>query len=166
MASWYTDICEPEKVVSSVPKFSGTLPPTSLLSSKPLRPQTKKAKVHESRIRVRTAWTNALGPLKSLLFNVFVSYMSGNSLQIFNITVTVYMFFIGPFNLIRTANSLFSPLQGKSVNKDINAAKIVYILCNLIAMAFGVWKINKLGILPTRQADWVPFEDPPKFYIL
>jgi len=36
--------------------------------------------------------------------------------------------------------------------------KVVYILCNLLTLAVGLWKCRSMGILPTGTGDWLAFE--------
>ena len=33
--------------------------------------------------------------------------------------------------------------------------KLVYVLLNLVAVGMGLWKINKFGLLPLTEADWI-----------
>lgn len=164
--SWFADVATPAEVVASARAVPGALPRTSLVSNKAFTPTTKKTRVHEERIKVKTAWSTAFAPLKSLFLNMFVSYMSGSGLQILTITMTFYMFFVTPFQQLRSAHAVFSPLSSKATKRDVHAAELVYILCNLAAVAFGLYKVNAMGILPTRPADWVPFEEPTKYYLL
>lgn len=46
-----------------------------------------------SRLKVKKAWDLAFSPGKSLPMNGFMLYMSGNSIQIFSIMITVMLFF-------------------------------------------------------------------------
>jgi hypothetical protein len=35
---------------------------------------------------------------------------------------------------------------------------VVYILCNLLTLAVGLWKCRSMGLLPTGTGDWLAFE--------
>ena len=36
--------------------------------------------------------------------------------------------------------------------------KIVYVLCNVMTLALGLWKCRSMGLLPTGTGDWLAFE--------
>ena len=36
--------------------------------------------------------------------------------------------------------------------------KLVYIICNLLTLALGLWKCRSMGLLPTGTGDWLAFE--------
>ena len=36
--------------------------------------------------------------------------------------------------------------------------KVVYIICNLVTFALGLYKCSTMGLLPTGTADWLAFE--------
>jgi len=36
--------------------------------------------------------------------------------------------------------------------------KLVYLLCNLLTLAVGLWKCRSMGLLPTGTGDWLAFE--------
>jgi ER membrane protein complex subunit 4 len=36
--------------------------------------------------------------------------------------------------------------------------KVVYLLCNLLTLAVGLWKCRSMGLLPTGTGDWLAFE--------
>ena len=44
------------------------------------------------RLKIKKAWDLALAPAKSIPMNGFMMYMSGNSIQIFSIMITVMLF--------------------------------------------------------------------------
>ena len=47
-----------------------------------------------------------------------------------------------------TAKSTFTlPLQ-----------KLVYLVCNVLTLALGLWKCRSMGLLPTGTGDWLAFE--------
>jgi hypothetical protein len=54
----------------------------------------------------------------------------------------------GPSSSSPTAKSLFTlPLQ-----------KLVYLVCNVLTLALGLWKCRSMGLLPTGTGDWLAFE--------
>ncbi|KAJ3194492.1 Meckelin [Irineochytrium annulatum] len=58
------------------------------------------------KLKAKKAWDVALGPGKSIPMNAFMLYMSGNSVQIFSILITVMLFF-------NAAKALAATRQGK-----------------------------------------------------
>ncbi len=40
--------------------------------------------------------------------------------------------------------------------------KGIYILGNIAALAFALYKFNSMGLLPTHQSDWLEFLEPQK----
>ena len=56
--------------------------------SEPL--QEEKDKIF--RLKIKKAWDLALSPAKSIPMNAFMMYMSGNSIQIFSIMITLMLF--------------------------------------------------------------------------
>ncbi|KAA8917236.1 hypothetical protein TRICI_000629 [Trichomonascus ciferrii] len=109
-------------------------------------------------LKVKKAWEVALAPAKSLPMNVFMSYMSGNSLQIVPIMMTSMMFFMTPFKQILKTNEAFSNLESKNNSSDIQVTKLVYIVCHLLAVGVGIWKLGMMGLLPNTRSDWLAWE--------
>lgn len=33
--------------------------------------------------------------------------------------------------------------------------KLVFVLCHLANISIGVWKLDKMGIIPYKEADWM-----------
>lgn len=57
----------------------------------------------------------------------------------------------------------FSPFAPANSNpmatSTLSLYKLVFIACNLLTLALGLWKCSKLGILPTAS-DWRAFANP------
>ncbi|KAI8853024.1 hypothetical protein BC829DRAFT_440320 [Chytridium lagenaria] len=79
--------------------------------------------------------------LKSIPMNAFMLWMSGNSVQIFSILITVMLF-------VNAAKAIAGTKQG--------CVHIVSIRCH----GLGVWKCGAMGLLPTAQSDWLAFLEP------
>ena len=84
-------------------------------------------------------------------------YMSGNSLQIFSIMMT-FMIFKTPIQGIMATNTAFTRFETEGTKGKLWGIKIVYILCNCLLLALGVWKVNGMGLLPTTRSDWLAWE--------
>jgi hypothetical protein len=113
----------------------------------------------------------------------FMLYMSGGGVQIFSMGI-VFMLLMSPFTNIVAINTggYYAPLDRSSSNspnlsrfatafapfapttssaKSITTLplqKLVYLLCNLLTLAVGLWKCRSMGLLPTGTGDWLAFE--------
>lgn len=134
-------------------------------------------------LKDKRAWDLAIAPAKSLPMQAFMLYMSGGGVQIFSMGI-VFMLLLSPFkNLAGMSNGAwhlfthasatdelvafapFAPVPtGKKVAPNPNALstlplqKFVYLLCNLLTLALGLWKCRSMGLLPTGTGDWLAFE--------
>ena len=79
--------------------------------------------------------------------NAIMMYMSGNSLQIFSIMM-VFMLFKNPVQALLQTSSAFQRFESEGTRSSLWMAKITYILMNLVALGFGVWKVNGMGLFP------------------
>ena len=79
--------------------------------------------------------------------NAIGMYMSGNTLQIFSIMM-VFMLFKAPITALLNINQTFARLETEGTKDKMLQVKLVFVACNFLAMALGVWKIDKMGLLP------------------
>ncbi|KAF9533591.1 DUF1077-domain-containing protein [Crepidotus variabilis] len=143
-----------------------TLPPPpgfskSLSSVKGPSKKTTVSAASYDQIKEKRAWDVALAPAKSLPMQAFMLYMSGGGVQVFSIGI-VFMLLLSPFKNVAGINEAFaqyapSSKQSKSL-MTLPLHKIVYILCNLLTLAVGLWKCRSMGLLPTGTGDWLAFE--------
>ncbi|KAI6011617.1 hypothetical protein EDC04DRAFT_2882246 [Pisolithus marmoratus] len=105
---------------------------------------------------------------KSLPMQVFMLYMSGGGVQIFSMGI-VFMLLLTPFKSIAGMNAAFAPFAPASSNSTswstLPLQKIIYMACNLLTLAVGLWKCRSMGLLPTGTGDWLAFEtrgQPPE----
>ncbi|KAK3996195.1 hypothetical protein QBC44DRAFT_159181 [Cladorrhinum sp. PSN332] len=108
-------------------------------------------------LKVKKAWEVALAPIKSLPMTGIMMYMSGNSLQIFSIMM-VFMAFKNPVMGILATNQAFEKFESDTNKGKVLQVKMVYVVCQLVALALGVWKVNAMGLLPTTRSDWLAWE--------
>lgn len=78
-------------------------------------------------------------------------YMSGNSLQIFSIMMVV-MAFKNPLMGLVATGPTFERFESEGTRQRLVQVKAVYVLMQVLALALGVWKVDKMGLLP-----WVFF---------
>lgn len=98
-------------------------------------------------LKLKKAWEVALAPVKGLPMTAIMMYMSGNSLQIFSIMM-VFMAFKNPLVGLVNTNQAFERFEAEAISGQMLQVKLVYVVCQLVALAVGVWKINAMGLLP------------------
>lgn len=159
---WITDLlADPQKSTGlTVARQPHSLPHVAMLKDRDHPQVGIRRRAHEDRLRLQRAWEVALAPAKSLPMNLFMSYMSGNSLQMVTISMTVYMFFLGPLRQIFDVQNAFAPFSGKTLKAEIRITKGIYVLCQLLVIAAGVWKVGQMGLLPNHNSDWIAWETP------
>jgi hypothetical protein len=117
-------------------------------SSKSQTPARKPPSTAEvDTLKLKKAWELAIAPAKQLPMSAIGMYMSGNSLQIFSIMM-VFMLFKTPITAVMNIQSTFARLETDGTRDKMWQVKVVYVLCNMLALALGVWKVNKMGLLP------------------
>mmetsp|Transcript_2657 Transcript_2657/g.3124 ORF Transcript_2657/g.3124 Transcript_2657/m.3124 type:complete len:182 (-) Transcript_2657:976-1521(-) len=109
-------------------------------------------------LKVKKAWEIALGPAKSIPMNLIMSYMTGNSLQIIPIMMTLMLFW-NPLKAIFTeTNASFKNLETKKNASDIFLTRAVFVICQLACMAVGIWKLYNMGLIPNSEGDWLAWK--------
>ncbi|KAI8087957.1 DUF1077-domain-containing protein [Gilbertella persicaria] len=132
-------------------------------SQRPLSPHDKDDQ--QVALKVKRAWDVAMGPAKSIPMNAIMIYMSGTSLQIFTVMVTVMLFF-NPIKAMMTVQQTFSRFEttGEARSKpgaDLLLPKLTFIGLHFVTILLGVYKVNAMGLLPNTTSDWLAFI-PPK----
>ena len=114
-------------------------------------------------LRAKRSWDLALGPIKQVPMNLFIMYMSGNTISIFPIMMVVMMA-IRPIKTLFSVNATFKALDNVDGGGGGGMAnlgqKCVFVLGNLVGVALALWKCHGMGLLPTHTSDWLAFADP------
>ncbi|KAF8333015.1 endoplasmic reticulum protein [Cantharellus anzutake] len=122
-----------------------------------------------AKLKQQRAWDLAISPAKSLPMNAFMLYMSGGGVQIFSIGILA-MLLLNPIKAVSSMNTSFVPYAPSLKSSDsLILPKIVYILCNILTLALGIWKCRSMGLLPTGTGDWLAFETrgpPPEISLV
>ncbi|QLL33061.1 hypothetical protein HG536_0D05820 [Torulaspora globosa] len=109
-------------------------------------------------LQLQKAWQIALQPAKAIPMNLFMSYMSGTSLQIIPI-MTALMLLSGPIKAIFGVRKAFKPVLGNSATESqITAAMAMYIIFQMVLMFIGLRKLNSMGLIPNTRSDWLSWE--------
>ncbi|XP_065359680.1 ER membrane protein complex subunit 4 isoform X2 [Calliphora vicina] len=111
--------------------------------------------VRDQRLVIKKSWDLALGPLKQIPMNLFIMYMSGNTISIFPIMMIGMM-------LIRPIKAMFSTQVTSKMAEGAQGTgqRLVYFLGNLANVAVALYKCNSMGLLPTHASDWLAFVEP------
>ncbi|TID23356.1 transmembrane protein 85 [Venturia nashicola] len=108
-------------------------------------------------LKLKKAWEVAIAPAKQLPMSAIGMYMTGNSLQVFSI-IMVFMLFKTPITQVLAIQPTFSRFETEGTKPKMLLVKIVYILCNALSLALGIYKVNQMGLLPTTRSDWLAWE--------
>lgn len=122
-------------------------------NAKAVAPRKQPTPVELDTLKLKKAWELAIAPAKQLPMNAIGMYMTGNSLQIFSIMM-VFMLFKTPLTAIMNVQNTFSKLESERTKDQFIMVKLCFIACNLLAVGLGVWKVDKMGLLP-----YVPLTD-------
>ena len=124
-----------------------------------MHPEAGQSGDNNANLRAKRSWDTALAPIKQALMNLFIMYMSGNTIYTFPIIMAMA---VRPLKtLLLSMGTTF-----KQLDADTGAAssalgqKIVFVLGNLANVALAVCKFYSMGLLPTHVSDWLALADP------
>ncbi|KAJ3585306.1 hypothetical protein NHX12_014027, partial [Muraenolepis orangiensis] len=106
----------------------------------------------------KRCWDVALGPLKQIPMNLFIMYMSGNTISIFPIMMVCMMAW-RPIQALMSMSATFKLLESSSQQW---LQGLVYLVGNLLGSALAIYKCQSMGLLPTHSSDWLAFIEPPQ----
>ncbi|KAI9774642.1 MAG: hypothetical protein M1840_002891 [Geoglossum simile] len=127
------------------PGFSGVGNRRSATSKAPSHPPATTDETDT--LKLKKAWEVAIAPAKQLPVNAIMMYMSGNSLQVFSVMM-VFMLFKTPIQALIGLPDAFSRFETDGTRGRLWVVKLVYVLIQLVALGFGIWKVNGMGLLP------------------
>ncbi|KAJ7221649.1 DUF1077-domain-containing protein [Mycena pura] len=113
-------------------------------------------------LKEKRALDFAIAPAKSLPMQAFMLYMSGSGVQIFSIGI-VFMLLLTPFKNLAGMNEAFAQFAPSTAANPkalltLVMQKLVYVVCNALTLAVGLWKCRSMGLLPLGTGDWLAFE--------
>jgi len=124
------------------------------------------------RLRQKKAWDLALAPAKQVPMQAFMMWMSGSGVQIFSVMM-VYMLIKGAITASISVNQTFQPFESTVVPstaspsstkpKSLVPQKLTFIACQSLLLLLGLWKVDGMGLLPTRMSDWIMHERRPSW---
>uniref|UniRef100_A0A7E4ZV35 ER membrane protein complex subunit 4 n=1 Tax=Panagrellus redivivus TaxID=6233 RepID=A0A7E4ZV35_PANRE len=162
MNKWRLDLSTGGSRIASRNVEQGLNPPGYSTSFAASSKEVEGASAHESQQHLlsKRAWDMALQPTKSLPMNVFMMYMSGNTISIFPIMMVAMMVW-RPLQAFMKVGTVFKPIEAEH-NGSLIVHKLVYTLGNLAAIALGIYKCHSMGLLPNHASDWLDFALPPE----
>ncbi|NP_001187414.1 ER membrane protein complex subunit 4 [Ictalurus punctatus] len=125
-------------------------------SDKPV-PDTSVQEADRNLVEKR-CWDVALGPLKQIPMNLFIMYMSGNTISIFPIMMVCMMAW-RPIQALMSMSATFKLLESSSQQW---LQGLVYLIGNLLGSALAIYKCQSMGLLPTHSSDRLAFIEPPQ----
>jgi len=137
------------------------MPPVgySLGGQQVMHAEAGRAGDNNANLRAKRSWDTALAPIKQAPMNLFIMYMSGNTISIFPIMMVVMMA-VRPFKTLLSMSTTFKTLDADTGATSAFGQKIVFVLGNLANVVLAVYKFNSMGLLPTYASDWLAFADP------
>ncbi|KAJ3076842.1 ER membrane protein complex subunit 4 [Podochytrium sp. JEL0797] len=143
--------------------FASDFSKTKQSKKEPTEQEQAAIDANMANLKLKKSWETAIAPLKQVPMQGFMLYMSGNSVQIYSIMVTV-MLFMNSSNAILNTQLAFkrfetvaSDKKPASANYNLVLPKIVYILAQCVLIGLGVYKCSAMGLLPTSHSDWLSF---------
>ncbi|PRP81619.1 hypothetical protein PROFUN_01126 [Planoprotostelium fungivorum] len=115
------------------------------------RVATRQNKTGNTELKYKKAWEQAKAPAGSIFMTMFMAWMSGSSVHIFSIMITIYSF-INPVKAILSLNNVFSRFEDPSYS--LLPHKLAFIAIHLVTIIIAVYKCSVLGLLPTTASDW------------
>eukprot|EP00299_Pterocystis_sp_00344_P013386 c6553_g2_i1.p1 GENE.c6553_g2_i1~~c6553_g2_i1.p1 ORF type:complete len:159 (+),score=21.49 c6553_g2_i1:39-515(+) len=107
-------------------------------------------KLSKEALDKKRAWAIALAPAKNIPMTMFMMWMSGDSVNIFSMSIVFFTAFNGLKSLF-TVNSAFKGFDRPS---EIIQERLFFALVQLATVLVALWKCSSLGILPTAPSDW------------
>ena len=100
----------------------------------------------------------ALVPIKQVPMNLFMMYMSGNTIAMIPMMMVITMG-IRHFKALFSVNATFQALDISDGSSNLGH-KFVFVLGNLVNFALAMYKCHSMGLLPTHASDWLAFANP------
>ncbi|OII73002.1 uncharacterized protein cubi_02233 [Cryptosporidium ubiquitum] len=105
----------------------------------------------------KKAWNIAHLPLKTMGMTFLMLYMSGNNAGIFSILIVSYAL-VNAVKILIQANKNFLEIE-RAARKSFAIQKTVYCIYSLLGIAFILFKLGTMGLIPVNRGDF--FSDTP-----
>jgi len=118
---------------------------------------TKGKLTLDSKFKQKKVWEIAASPMKNIGMMAFMMWMSGNSVQIFSIGITITAL-MQPVKSIMSSTQVFARFADKDV--DTFLPRLLFIAVQLGGLGMGLYKLSNMGLLPTHGSDWIAGKVP------
>ena len=108
--------------------------------------------------RQEALFSLATSPAKNVGMMAFMMYMAGSQLHFFSIMATMNGLY-SPLNAILKSGLVFQPDDEGKLN--IMTPRLLYCLIHAAGLAFAIYRIHLMGLLPTHLSDWVASVQAP-----
>lgn len=96
-----------------------------------------------------------ISPFKNLAgMNEGASLFSSSRLGLLSVYSFIHLF----LELVAFAQFAPSTAKNPKAFTTLILQKLVYVACNVLTLAVGLWKCRSMGLLPTGTGDWLAFE--------
>eukprot|EP01127_Copromyxa_protea_P003491 TRINITY_DN13301_c0_g1_i1.p1 TRINITY_DN13301_c0_g1~~TRINITY_DN13301_c0_g1_i1.p1 ORF type:complete len:168 (-),score=29.30 TRINITY_DN13301_c0_g1_i1:44-547(-) len=142
-------------------KEDGLYPPGMVLESeaKATIKSVRKGPTEDQleQLRMKKAWETAKTPFSMIPFYLMMFFMIPNSPSIISLSFC-WMALSNPVTAILNINATFLPCKGANTPASkLLPMKILFVILHLGWVAASLYKLSNLGLLPTTDADWLPF---------
>merc|ERR1712232_1512709 len=98
----------------------------------------------------KKAWETAIAPIQSVGMNLFMLWMSGSSPGIFNVMILAYCItsIISQYSRMNSAFAGFKAI-------DTTLQKMAYFALCTVSLAYLLYHMSNMGVLPTSSGDWI-----------
>merc|ERR1712232_1281122 len=109
-----------------------------------------KSKASNQDLLEKKAWEIAIAPIQSVGMNLFMLWMSGSSPGIFNVMILAYCItsIIGQYSRMNSAFAGFKVI-------DTTLQKMAYFALCTVSLAYLLYHMSNMGVLPTSSGDWI-----------
>eukprot|EP00698_Gefionella_okellyi_P018660 TRINITY_DN5623_c0_g1_i9.p1 TRINITY_DN5623_c0_g1~~TRINITY_DN5623_c0_g1_i9.p1 ORF type:complete len:174 (+),score=38.05 TRINITY_DN5623_c0_g1_i9:50-571(+) len=150
------------EVINSEPNVTQFVKPSVLIPSVFPKDSVKSDSAEIRRKRtaasIQAAKDLAWSPLRTLLMNSVILYMSGTQLNIISVIISI-LFITQPLYAIFSVGSVFAHVKQQGVHKT--QLQAIFITLQLLSMFIALFKAYWMGLLPTRPSDWLSLLPPP-----
>lgn len=151
----YSELITPE---IRTPQAAVRDPPGFNHSTKSTKTATKVDQASVDELKTKKAWELAVAPAKLVPMNVIMGYMTGNSLQIIPMTMTLMLLWNPLKAIVLDTSRTFKSVQTDTNASQITLSKIVFVICQLLNLSIGVYKLYKMGLIPHTESDWLAWK--------
>ena len=103
------------------------------------------------------AWGFAKSPAGQLPMVCFMMWMAGSGVQIFSIMITLTNV-ASPVRAIISSGAAFKRFEEPGV--DALLPRLLFCAVHCCTLLFALYKLDKMGLLPTHASDWLPSAPP------